>query len=91
VGSTDLGTVTHDSSNGRTLDWTHFSETFLATGNEDLTFTNTVGGGNGGVFLDNISVSAVPEPAAWALMLSGFFGLGAMVRASRRTPLSIAA
>ena len=28
--------------------------------------------------------SAVPEPMSWALMLTGFFGLGAAVRASRR-------
>jgi subtilisin-like proprotein convertase family protein len=28
--------------------------------------------------------AGVPEPAAWAMMLLGFFGLGSMVRASRR-------
>jgi PEP-CTERM motif len=31
-----------------------------------------------------LSVTAVPEPASWALMLLGFFGLGAMVRGARR-------
>jgi len=31
-----------------------------------------------------ISVSAVPEPATWAMMIVGFFGLGAMLRRSRR-------
>jgi len=29
--------------------------------------------------------SAVPEPAAWALMLTGFGGLGAVLRSRRRT------
>ena len=29
-------------------------------------------------------LAAVPEPAAWALMIMGFGGVGAMVRARRR-------
>jgi PEP-CTERM motif len=28
--------------------------------------------------------AAVPEPATWAMMLAGFFGLGGMIRARRR-------
>ena len=38
--------------------------------------TGTVGGGLGG---------AVPEPSAWALMILGFGGVGATIRARRRT------
>jgi hypothetical protein len=34
------------------------------------------------------SLLAVPEPAAWALMLSGFFGLGSMLR-RRRAALAV--
>ncbi|WP_068876104.1 MULTISPECIES: PEP-CTERM sorting domain-containing protein [unclassified Phenylobacterium] len=44
------------------------------------------------VALDNIrfdlqapAVSAAPEPAGWALMLAGFGGMGAMLRARRRS------
>ena len=38
----------------------------------------------------NLSVSPVPEPASWAMMLTGFLGLGAMMRsARRRTRLAI--
>jgi hypothetical protein len=38
--------------------------------------------------LDDVSLTAaggVPEPAAWALMLSGFFAVGAMIRSRRGT------
>jgi hypothetical protein len=30
------------------------------------------------------TAAAIPEPAAWALILTGFFGMGASLRASRR-------
>jgi len=32
----------------------------------------------------NAASAAIPEPAAWAMMLLGFFGLGASLRARRR-------
>jgi hypothetical protein len=37
-----------------------------------------------GVALTNFSVSAVPEPSTWAMMLLGFLGLGFAFRQSRR-------
>jgi PEP-CTERM motif-containing protein/uncharacterized protein DUF642 len=39
--------------------------------------------------LDGVSLTAVPEPATWAMMLIGFGGLGAMIR--RRRPTMVAA
>jgi hypothetical protein len=33
---------------------------------------------------DSAPTGGVPEPAAWALMLSGFFGMGAVIRGQRR-------
>jgi len=41
--------------------------------------------------LDNVSVSSVPEPATWALMLIGFAGLGAALRRTRQGPDFVAA
>ena len=35
------------------------------------------------IVVDNIT-SAVPEPATWAMMILGFFGLGSMIRRGRR-------
>jgi hypothetical protein len=37
-------------------------------------------GSNGGV-----TVGGVPEPASWAMMLVGFFGVGGLIRSRRRT------
>ncbi len=53
--------------------------TFTAT--TSVTPISFTGADNGGWFaLDNVSVVAAPEPAAWALMLVGFAGLGAALR-----------
>ncbi len=48
-----------------------------------------LGGGNTR-FIESGSAVAVPEPAAWALMLAGFAGLGGTLRARRRGVASAA-
>lgn len=69
--------ITHNSSNTSDLNWTLFTTTFIAdSSSASLMFANTVGSNNGGVMFDAVSVSAVPEPATWAMMLLGFAGLG---------------
>jgi hypothetical protein len=45
---------------------------------------------NGTFVPGNWSLTEVPEPAAWALMLVGFAGLGAAMRAARRRSLAAA-
>jgi hypothetical protein len=37
--------------------------------------------------IDNVDLSSVPEPAAWAMLLAGFAGLGLALRARRRLAL----
>jgi len=60
------------------------SVTFKTTGGQ-LSFADLAGGNqNIGNILDNVSLSAVPEPATWAVMLLGFGGLGAAMRNNRR-------
>jgi len=63
---------------------THYSFTHVAaSGPTALTFTFR--NDPAWYTLDNVSVaSGAPEPAAWALMLTGFFGAGAVLRANRR-------
>lgn len=66
-------------------DWTNYTVTATATGTDtfSVSFRNDPSYDN----LDNFSVVAtpgVPEPASWALMLTGFFGLGATLRSARR-------
>jgi hypothetical protein len=39
--------------------------------------------GNGAPSVLDLSISAVPEPATWAVMLVGFFGMGTMMRRAR--------
>ena len=49
----------------------------FTTSGGNLSFTDLAGGNpNVGNLLDNVSVSAVPEPSTWAMMVLGFLGLG---------------
>jgi hypothetical protein len=51
----------------------------------------TLGSDQQGNLLDNVSViSAVPEPATWAMMLLGFFGMAFAIRSNRRSALRVA-
>ena len=40
---------------------------------------------------DITTVTAVPEPATWAMMLVGFFGLGGLMRSNRRQATALTA
>ncbi len=61
----------------------NYSGDFVVTtaGNYTLNFAQDAGGNNyRGSILDNVQVSAVPEPAAWALMILGFGVIGGAMR-----------
>jgi len=72
------GEVSHSGAALSDLNWSTYKTTFVATSyTSTLAFTNTVGGNNGGLLLDSVSVSSgVPEPSTWAMMLLGLAGLG---------------
>lgn len=52
-----------------------------------LSFQDSGPAGNEGNLLDNVVLSAVPEPSTWALMIAGFavVGFGLRRRAPART------
>jgi hypothetical protein len=66
--------------------WEKQTMTFTADGTSDvLTFLaeGTPGGAPPISFLDGVTLNAVPEPGAWALMMLGVTGLGATMRRRR--------
>jgi hypothetical protein len=78
-----------DGAAGSNVSGNSLSYDFVATStSENLLFYqgNSVGGAS--PIIDNISISAVPEPATWGMLLFGLFGLGAMLRSARRKRLA---
>jgi hypothetical protein len=79
----DSTTLTTLVSNGP---WQTWSTTFVGTGAPTtLLITEVIGGNSAGVALDNISVTAVPEPATWAMLITGFGMVGYGLRRRRAT------
>ena len=67
------------------MGWTRRFFTFRAVSTaQDLQFLGQSDGPFGAV-IDNVSLSAVPEPAAWMMMIGGFGLVGLMAR--RRQPV----
>jgi hypothetical protein len=84
--------VFHNTSTSGNLDWTTYSGSFVANSEfTTLAFNTTLGGNNGGILLDAVAVSAVPEPATWAMMIFGFAGIALMAyRRSRKSMVAVA-
>lgn len=85
-GAQTFGVAGGSSSGSRTVDvGNHYSDTWIVSA-----ATGQGGNGNDGFKLYSVTVNtaAVPEPATWAMMLIGFGGLGASLRARRRVALA---
>lgn len=81
-------TVTPSDSKGG-MGWASYTYDFTATSTDTtLKFASATGTAYGPA-LDNVSVAAVPEPAIWVMMLTGFAGVGVMLR-RRRAALAAA-
>lgn len=84
TGSSLSESISHSGATYGSLNWSSFAETFVATSTTaTLTFASTdVPSSSTGILLDNVSVSAVPEPSS--VILLGLGGLGLTARLLRR-------
>lgn len=72
------------------LDFTSFLYSFRATGTSTtLTFASTTATAFGPV-LDNVAIAAVPEPAAWAMLIGGVGLVGGTLRRRRSVKFATA-
>jgi hypothetical protein len=73
------------------MGWIEKSFSFVASGNSStLTFASNQLNANGslsswGPALDNVSVSAVPEPETYAMLLAGLASVSLIVRRRKKT------
>ena len=67
------------------VNWQKFTTSFVAgSTSTKLLFTNSTPTSDNFAGLDDVSVSAVPEPAAWLMMILGFGVIGASLRSRSR-------
>jgi choice-of-anchor C domain-containing protein len=74
------------------MGWLRYTWDFVAStdGPSTLSFTALNTGNAYGPALDNVMLSAVPEPTTWALMIFGFMAVGFSMRRRRNTRVSFA-
>ena len=65
-------------------DWQSYGANFSVQSGDILSFSAVGTNDSLGGYVDNITISAVPEPATWAMMIIGFASAGSMVRSARR-------
>jgi hypothetical protein len=92
------GVVSNPTGGNQTLFAKYFAEytsgsyTTLADANDKVfTISDTANNPSHQTFAIGWPVAGVPEPASWGLMLTGFFGMGSLLRAKRKQRAAVAA
>lgn len=83
--------ITHAGALPANLFWNRLTADFVGNGHLlTLSFLNTMGGNNGGIYLDAVSVdlAAVPEPQTLPLLVIGIAGVAGGVVRQRRQALA---
>ena len=80
--------ITHSGSKPSAMNWLHFVSTFVAQSSSTTLTFQGVNSGSGGIALDDVSVTFVPEPSTFAL--AGLGGLGLAIGAYRRRKVAAA-
>ncbi|HME83412.1 MAG TPA: choice-of-anchor C family protein [Roseiarcus sp.] len=90
VGSLDQ-TYTYDIGSNSHADMMYqlISTVFVAGSTNTLSFLSNDVGSPYGPVIGGVSVTAVPEPSAWAMMLAGFAGLGFLGFRRLRQPVAL--
>lgn len=83
AGNTVSYTLTAANSTANML-WEERSYSFVATGTTALLELASNQANSYGLAVDNFSISAVPEPATWGMMIAGFGAAGMTLRRRRR-------
>lgn len=79
-GATQTSTFDTTGLSRANMGWRSYSYSFTAGGAMTTLSFASADAGAYGPALDSVNVSAIPEPAIWAMMLFGFFGLSFAVR-----------
>lgn len=88
LGTSTQSTVTAGGPTQTFTGWLTSTMTFIpTTTSELLTFVAVGAGAPVFLMLDGVSVSTVPEPASWAIAITGLVGLGVLSRRRRRSVL----
>lgn len=72
------GATTATFTPGSTTVWSTDVFSFVGNATDALVFAGTALPGDHSSAIDSVTIATVPEPATWAMMILGFFGIGFM-------------
>jgi hypothetical protein len=86
----NTGLLSHTGASSGNALWSVYSGSFTATSTESILRFLGTGSNNGGIVIDDVVVSAAPEPGTWGMMIMGFGIAGAAMRRRRTAKPAVA-